>query len=127
MNLRLGAMSASAVFVAATSFATAHHSIAMFDHDHPIELAGIVREYSFTSPHAFIFLEVKSADGRAVIWRLEGMSPNSLTWDGWSNRTLRPGDEVRMTIEPLRSGAPGGTWSPKKTTFKDGRPIVAAR
>jgi hypothetical protein len=96
----------------------------MFDHDHPIELAGVVREYSFVSPHSLIILEVNDADGRTVIWRLEGSSPNSLTWDGWSIRTLKPGDEIRMTVEPLRGGAPGGTWSPKKATFKDGRPIA---
>jgi hypothetical protein len=111
-------MWATAAFVATTCLAMAHHSIAMFDREHPIELAGIVREYSFTSPHVFILLEVSGADGRAVIWRLEGNSPNSLTWDGWSSRTLKPGDEVSMTIEPLRSGAPGGAWSPKKVQFR---------
>jgi hypothetical protein len=124
MSWRLGALSAGATFAATTCLALAHHSIAMFDHDHPIELAGIVREYSFVSPHAYIFLEVNDADGRPVIWRLEGNSPNSLTWAGWSIRTLRPGDEVLMTIEPLRSGAPGGAWNPKKASFKDGRPIA---
>jgi hypothetical protein len=125
VSARFRSFVAGVALLATAGAVRAHHSIAMFDQEHPIELSGIVRDYTFTSPHAFIFLEVKSADGRAVVWRLEGMSPNSLTWDGWSSRTLKPGDEVRMTIEPLRSGAPGGTWSPKKTSFKDGRPIVA--
>jgi hypothetical protein len=97
----------------------------MFDHEHPIELAGLVREYRFISPHVFIFLEIKGPDGQAVLWRLEGNSPNSLTWDGWSSQSLKPGDEIRMTVDPLRSGAPGGTWSPSRATFKDGKPISA--
>ncbi len=29
-----------------------------------------------------------------------------------------------MTIDPLRSGAPGGAWSEKKTNFSSGQPIV---
>jgi hypothetical protein len=115
---------AGAVLVATTGAAMAHHSIAMFDREHPIELVGIVRDYKFTSPHSVITLEVKGKDARPVIWSLEGESPNSLTWDGWSARTIRPGDELQMTIEPLRSGAPGGAWHARKTKYKDGTPIV---
>ena len=126
MRRLAGVSLAGAAFAATACAAHAHHSIAMFDRDHPVEVVGIVQEYRFSSPHAFIFLEVKGADARPVIWRLEGNNPNSLTWDGWSNKTLKPGDEVRLMIEPLRSGAPGGAWTPKKATFKDGTPIVAA-
>ena len=41
-----------------------------------------------------------------------GLSLNSLTWDGWSHTTLKPGDELRLTIFPLRSGAPGAPGTP---------------
>jgi hypothetical protein len=54
--------------------AMAHHSLAMFDKDHPIGPVGIVRELQFTSPHALIVLEVKGLDARPVIWKLEGDS-----------------------------------------------------
>jgi hypothetical protein len=127
MTLRLKALLIVPALMAAASVAAAHHSIAMFDQEHPIELVGTVQEYRYASPHVFIFLEVRGEDSAPVIWRLEGNSPNSLTWDGWSSRTLRRGDQVRMTIEPLRSGAPGGAWFPKKTTFEDGTPITAKR
>jgi Family of unknown function (DUF6152) len=126
MNRLAGALLAGAVSAAASCAATAHHSIGMFDNEHPIELVGTVQEYRFSNPHAFILLEVRGAGARPVIWRLEGNSANSLSWDGWSNKTLRPGDELRLVIEPLRSGAPGGAWNPKKASFRDGRPIVGA-
>jgi hypothetical protein len=42
----------------------------------------------------------------------------------WSSQSLKPGDELRLTVEPLRSGAPGGGWHARNTTFKDGTPIV---
>src|SRR5947207_13899206 len=113
MNSRIGPL-VGAALVAATS-AAAHHSIAMFDQEHPIELVGTIEEYRFASPHVFIFLKVGGDDSPAVIWRLEGNSPNSLSWDGWSSRTLKVGEDVRMTIEPLRRGAPGGAWTSKKT------------
>ena len=124
----LATLAAGALAVAAAgSAARAHHSFAVFDIQHPLELRGTVQEFRFTSPHSYILLEVKGADANPVVWSLEGNSPNSLTWDGWSNKTLRPGDEVRLTIEPLRSGAPGGAWSPKKASFKNGSPIVTGR
>jgi hypothetical protein len=114
----------TAAVLLASGGAQAHHSIAMYDREHTIELIGTVRDFRFMSPHAFIHLEVQGKDGKPVVWVLEGNSPHSLTWDGWSSTTLRPGDEVRMKIEPLRSGAPGGAWKPSTTTFRDGKPIV---
>lgn len=110
--------------VGASSVAVGHHSLAMFDREHPIQLIGIVREFKFASPHAFIALEVAGKDARTVIWNLEGDSPNSLKWDGWSSQSVKPGDELRLTVEPLRSGARGGAWHAHNTTYKDGTPIV---
>jgi hypothetical protein len=104
--------------------AWAHHSFAMFDSEHPIELVGKVTEFKFTSPHTFILLETKAPDGAAVIWNLEGGSPSALVRDGWSSKTLKPGDELKVTVNPLRSGAPGGAWNPTKATYQDGKPIV---
>jgi len=102
----------------------AHHSFAMFDQEHPIELAGTVKEFRFVSPHTFIFLDVNEADGGSQLWNLEGGPPSFLARDGWSSKTLKPGDEVQMTIDPLRSGAPGGAWSINKIRYKNGNPIV---
>jgi hypothetical protein len=113
--------------VAMSDVAVGHHSVAMFDREHPIQLTGVVREFKFANPHAFIALEVTGKDALPVIWNLEGDSVNSLRWDGWSSRTLKPGDELRITVDPLRSGAPGGVWHAHKTTYKDGTPIVVIR
>jgi hypothetical protein len=126
MMLNRHVVFASAALVVSTCAATAHHSFAMFDQGHPIELVGTVKEFKFASPHTFILLEVKGQDAPSVVWNLEGNSPNSLAWGGWSSQTLRPGYEVRITIEPLRSGAPGGAWNPKEIRFMDGTVIVPA-
>jgi hypothetical protein len=123
MRRQLAALSASVALVMASG-AAAHHSFAMFDQDNPLELEGTVQEFKFTSPHTFIHLAVKGEDGSTTVWNLEGGPPSFLVRDGWSKSTLKPGDEVRMTVEPLRSGAPGGAWSVRRIKFRDGQPIV---
>jgi hypothetical protein len=124
MRRHLLAFAVGAAFVAASGAALAHHSFAMFDQEHPMELSGTVTEFKFTSPHTFILLDVKGSDGADTVWNLEGASPSALVREGWSSKTLKSGDELKMTIDPLRSGAPGGAWSEKKTQFTSGEPIV---
>jgi hypothetical protein len=97
--------------LAAGDAALAHHSFAVFDIEHPLELRGTVQKFKFTSPHTFIVLEVKADDGSSMIWTLEGAS-------------LKSGDQIKLSIDPLRSGAPGGAWTGQKVTFSDGRPVV---
>src|SRR3954454_11254395 len=124
MRSKTVALLAGIAFVAASGAAIAHHSFAMFDQEAPMDLVGTVQEFKFTSPHTFILLRVNGEDGNTTVWNLEGVSPSSLVRDGWSSKTLKSGDELRLTISPLRSGAPGGAWTTNKIKFKDGRAIV---
>ena len=126
MRLKMAALLAAGAVVGSAGSVFAHHSFAMFDQDHPIELAGTVKEFKFTSPHTFIILEVKTGDETAA-WNLEGAAPGGLGREGWTAKTLPPGTELKMTIDPLRSGAPGGAWSVQKTRLIDGSPVVATR
>jgi Family of unknown function (DUF6152) len=125
MGRKFAGMLLVGAMAVASGAALAHHSFAMFDTDHPMQLTGAVQEFKFTSPHTFILLQVKGDDGATTVWNLEGASPSALVREGWSSKSLKPGDELKMTVDPLRSGAPGGSWSEKKTTFKGGDPIVA--
>jgi Family of unknown function (DUF6152) len=124
MRLEVALMVSAAVLTVAGGAAMAHHSFAMFDQVHPIEIAGTVVEFRYTSPHSFILVDVKGQDGASTVWNLEGPSPSILARDGMSAKTLKPGDELVLTIDPLRSGAPGGAWALIKTKFKDGRPLA---
>ena len=124
MKSHLTTLLVSAAFMVTSGAVWAHHSFAMFDQEHPIELTGTVKEFKFTSPHTFILLQVKNGE-ETEIWNLEGAAPGGLSRDGWSAKTLPPGTELTMTVDPLRSGAPGGAWSVQKTKLKDGSPVVA--
>jgi hypothetical protein len=125
MRARLAALTAGGVLMAAVGAAPAHHSFTVFDTQHPLELTGTVQEFRFASPHSLILLEVKGENGKTTIWTLEGASPSILVRDGWSSRSLKAGDEVTVTIDPLRSGAPGGAWIGQRINFFCGRPVVS--
>jgi Family of unknown function (DUF6152) len=124
MKAYLTALLVGGSLVATSGAVLAHHSFAMFDQEHPIQLTGTLKEYRYTSPHTFIILDVKEADGTNQLWSLEGGAPSGLIRDGWSSKTLKPGDELQLTINPLRSGAPGGAWNVNKIKYKSGDSIV---
>jgi len=125
MRRQLGALLLGGALVGSGG-ALAHHSFAMFDQEHPVELEGTVQEFKFTAPHAFIILVVKQEDGRLETWSLEGVSPSALVREGWSRTTLKPGDELKLRVTPLRSGAPGGAWVTQHIHFSDGKAVVLA-
>jgi hypothetical protein len=126
MGRKLAALLVSGGLLAYGGSVLAHHSFAMFDQENPIDLVGAVQEFKFTSPHTFILLKVNNKEGGGTTtWNLEGGSPSALVRDGWTSKTLQPGDELEMKIDPLRSGAPGGAWTVPKTKRKGGAPVVS--
>ncbi len=88
--------------------ASAHHSFANFDDTKQVTLKGTVGEFQWTNPHAWLELEVASADGKTEKWSVEMLSPNVLGRMGWKRNSLKGGDEVTVVIHPLRTGAKGG-------------------
>jgi hypothetical protein len=47
--------------------------------------------------------------------------------EGWTRATLKPGDQLKMTDAPLRSGATGGSWTPQELRFRDGKAVAVGR
>ena len=126
MRRQLLAVLASAALMVTSGATIAHHSFAMFDKENPIDLEGIVQEFKYINPHSFIVLQVKDQDDTTTVWNLEGGPPSALARDGWTGAALKPGDQIKLTIAPLRSGAPGGSWSADKIKLRDGRPIAVS-
>jgi hypothetical protein len=89
----------------------AHHSTAIYDSDNPIELTGKVTAWKFTNPHCLIELEVVAANGETQMWTLEGSNTSLMFRRGWTPETLKPDQEIMVTVRPLRSGAHGGNYS----------------
>ena len=101
--------------------ALAHHSTAIYDSEHPIELTGTVVEWQFVNPHCFILLATTDAKGERAVWSLEGGNTAGLFRRGWTPNTLKPGDQIMLTVRPLRSGSPGGNYCNPR--WADGAPI----
>jgi hypothetical protein len=122
-----GAVLPVAALTLTVGAASAHHSFAMFDAQHPKEITGTVKEFRFVSPHTILVVRVKDGDGVEKDWILEGGAPGLLTREGMTSRSLKPGDEVKVTINPLHSGAEGGSFQPLQVRFQDGRLVVGPK
>jgi hypothetical protein len=121
-SIRYGYLAALGSTAVAAHTALAHHSTAIYDNEHPVELAGTVVEWQFVNPHTFIVLEVANeATGEKVVWSVEGGNTAGLFRRGWTPNTLKPGDRIIVTARPLRSGAPGGNYS--NVRWHDGTPV----
>ena len=73
----------------------AHHAFAAeFDVNKPLVLRGTVTKMEWITPHAWIHLDVKNADGTVTSWMIEGGSPNALLRLGFNKSALPKGSEV---------------------------------
>ena len=108
------------VFAAAPAWA--HHSFTMFDSTKMVTLTGTIKEFQWTNPHTFTWIDVPNPSGGVDTWAIEGMSPNYLGRRGWTKNTLKPGDKVSIVILPLKDGSKGGTFL--RCTLADGTVMV---
>jgi len=88
----------------------AHHSPIVFDRTREITIVGTVTEFKWTSPHAWIHLDVKDANGHVDNWGVEMDPASVLAKVGWKSTTLKPGDKVSVVIHPLRNDEKGGQY-----------------
>ena len=87
-----------------------HHSGAMFDRTRLVEITGVVKEFLWTNPHASFKVEVPGDGGEPQLWLIEMNGVSNLVHEGWKRSTLKAGDKVTVTINPLRDGRPGGWY-----------------
>jgi len=84
---------------------SAHHSFAAeYDASKPIELKGVVSKIEWTNPHARFYIDVKDETGTHT-WNLELASPNVLSRNGWSRKSLNIGDEITVQGAMAKDGS----------------------
>src|SRR5262245_33532693 len=106
-SVAVAALAIGALSISAPAFA--HHSYATFDHDKLVTVKGVIHEFKWTNPHAFIVIDVRNANGQVERWSVECNSPNILSRVGWKADSLRPGDKVTVKVHPMRNGGAGGS------------------
>jgi hypothetical protein len=95
---------AAALALVAAAPAVGHHSYASFDRTEEVTLTGVVKEFQWNNPHAWIQITVVDDKGRPTEWGVECGSPNMMARTGWRRTTLRPGDKVVAVANPLKDG-----------------------
>ena len=82
----------------------AHHGAAAYDTTKKITVKATVTEWFWANPHCFIQMDVKDDQGQMVHWVVETSAPPSMVNSGWTKLTLKPGDQVTVTVNPVKSG-----------------------
>jgi hypothetical protein len=90
------------------SVAIAHHSFAMFDRTVEKVITGRVARWQFNSPHSWLYINVKNADGTETLWSFEGSAPPSLLPRGVNGSSFEPGSTVTISYCPMKDGRAAG-------------------
>lgn len=119
---RATVLAAVSLFMTVGIVLSAHHSMAGYDDTKKITLSGVVSEYRWRNPHAWVVWDVKDEGGKVVQWSGELPAINTDQALGMSKNSLKVGDEIAVTVNPSRLGTPDGrVW---KIIKKDGTVVV---
>ena len=106
-----------------SSALTAHHANAVFDLGKRLTLTGTVTEWFWANPHCLLRFDVKNDNGEMTHWVAETQAPPNMTPFGWSKQSFAVGDQVVVTLEPVKNGQPLGRILQVK--LPDGKTLVA--
>ena len=98
LHLLLAALTATPV--------VAHHAFnAEFDAKRPVKFKGTVTKMVWVNPHAWIYVDVKKADGSVEEWMVEAGTPNTLLRRGLTRQSLPVGTEITVDGYQSKDGS----------------------
>jgi hypothetical protein len=104
--------------------APAHHAFAAeFDVNQPVKVHGVVTKVEWVNPHAWIYVDVKSADGKMANWKFELGPPNALFRLGWRKDAIPAGTEVDIT--GFRAKSMENTANGRSIILPDGKELFS--
>jgi hypothetical protein len=104
--LAVSALMLSALVLSGPLFA--HHGNAAFDAGKKVTLKGTVTEWVWANPHCWLKFDVKDDSGNPVHWVAETNNAPDMIERGWSKHSFKPGDDITVTVEPVKNGNPVG-------------------
>ena len=107
-------------YVLLAGSAYGHHSMTMFDQTKTIEVKGVVKEFQYAFPHAWLIIDVTGKDGKVTTWGFIAAGPPTLMRAGIRKGDFPPGTRVTVKAGPLANGGPAGTWK-SVTRESDGK------
>ena len=93
------------VLAGASRPSLAHHSMSAYDSGRTVSLKATITQFDWTNPHVQIHFEVRDDNGNVSQWMAECPSPTRLSRAGWSEDTLKTGDQVTITGNPAKDGS----------------------
>jgi len=99
----------------------AHHgSHISYDMTRQVTVKGTIRQFSFQNPHIYFTFDVRDDRGHINEWAAETEPPKIMeSRFHWNRDYLKPGDEVTVTIWPVRAGTSRGLLA--RLVTADGR------
>jgi hypothetical protein len=114
-------LAAAIAVIALSATISAHHGAATFDTANEVTLKGTVTEWTWFNPHCFLKFDVKDASGAVKNWAVEAGNPTDMSKRGWARSSFKAGDEVTVTLQPVKTGAPVGRIM--KVVLADGKEL----
>jgi hypothetical protein len=101
----------------------AHHGNAVYDYDKKVTVTGAVTEWIWANPHCFLKFDAKESNGEVKHWLVEAQNPPSMTRQGWSKNSFKPGDEVTVTVIQAKNGQAIGRFVVGDNIVLNGKPF----
>ena len=112
--LLLGLCAAPAIY--------AHHGNVTYDMKHTVDLTGTVTKLELGNPHSTIALDVRDEEGISH-WTVEFGVLKELKDQGWTDTTLKPGDEIKIAVHARKDGDHSSILAKGVIFYADGRPL----
>jgi hypothetical protein len=94
-RITLGIVGVAGAWLLAATPSQAHHAFtAEFDATRPIKVQGTLTRVDWVNPHSWIYVDVKTPDGKVEKWMFEGSGPGGLIRRGITRDHLKPGTEL---------------------------------
>jgi len=121
MRVRTAVFGAILGLIAVGIPAVAHHSVsAEFDLSKRITLQGRITKIEWMNPHVYLYVDVNSG-GKTANWACETAGPNTLARQGWSQTSLKIGDQVTVVGYRARDGS--SVVSARRVVLANGRKV----
>jgi hypothetical protein len=90
--------------VVSTAVLGAHHAFSpVYDNKQTVTVSGVVTQFRFVNPHAFLYLDVVDDKGKSSKWTVEFAGRLNLSEIGWSAESLKAGERVTVTGNPTHT------------------------
>lgn len=113
---------ASIVITLTMTRVPAHHAFASeYDVNRVVTVSGRVTGFTWTNPHAWLYVHGKDESGVVANWSFEMGSPNGLVHRGWRKGELKEGDSITIDGYGAKDGR--NVANARNVTMPDGRKL----